>query len=406
MPKIINCFLFIFPVIGLIAGLSLGATIPIFVLMILCIIRKDLRINFNNYKIDFLFFSFLLLSIFWSIDPIKSANSLFTIICIYLLFMALMQNISVINKKIYISERNLFYSLFAAILLFSFELLTDGSISTAFRQLTQNKTDYQFYLYYLDRGCAFITLFAWVVIAALLAQKKYSLSIITYLAILIMLSFSDSFAGFLSFFISGIVFILTQYFPFKNCRTLSIMLILGSFIFTGLSFKMDPLEASDNANFLPLSAKHRLFIWSYSAEKIIKKPLLGWGHGASRHFKIDDAEMINYQGHLLHPLPTHPHNNIIQILLENGFIGLILYLTLICKYLFQWDNLFKNKLNEPSIVSMKYVRSAGYACFSAYFLISMISFNMWQIWWLCSYLFAAFMLAQIAVSALHSHFSK
>ncbi|RTK92834.1 MAG: O-antigen ligase family protein [Rickettsiales bacterium] len=393
MNKIFDFFLFLFPIIGLVAGLSLGITIPIFGLIILFKIRKNLIFNFQNLKLELLFFSWLFISIFWSINPSKSATSFFIIISTYILFIILIQNIETIKKNILISEKRLLYSLFAAIAVFIFELVTDGFISSYFRQTIQSKSDYQFHLYYLDRGCAFTALFAWVVIASLICTRNYVLSLITYFLVLIVLSFSDSFAGFLSFFISGIVFILTQYFPFKNSKILSVTLIFSTLIFIVLIFKINPYKTSDEADFLPISAKHRLFIWSYSANKILEKPVSGWGHGASRLFDTKDDEMIIYKNYHLHPLPTHPHNNIIQILLENGIIGLILYLILICKYLIIWGKTTEQQITNSldKFKNIRFLRSVGYACFSTFFLISMISFNMWQSWWLCSYLWAGLM---------------
>lgn len=393
MNKTFDIFLFLFPVLGLVAGLSLGVTIPIFGLVILFIIRKNLSYNFKNLNLEFLFFSWLFVSIFWSINPSKSAVSFLSIISTYILFIILIQNVDLIKKYIVISEKRLLYSLIAIITIFAFELVTDGFFSSTFRKIIQSKNDFQFYLHYLDRGCAFTALFTWVVIAGLISSKNYKLSIISYFATLIALSFSDSFAGFLSFFISGIIFILTQYYPFKNSKILSVTLTCSILIFVGITFKMDPYKISDEADFLPLSAKHRLFIWSYSANKIAGKPLIGWGHGSSRLFDTKDDEIIIYNNHHLHPLPTHPHNNIIQILLENGIIGLILYSILICKYLINWNKITTTEIRNinENAGKIRLLRSAGYACFSTFFLISMISFNMWQEWWICSYLWAGVM---------------
>lgn len=45
--------------------------------------------------------------------------------------------------------------------------------------------------------------------------------------------------------------------------------------------------------------------------------------------------------------------------------------------------------NNPDKIIIGNIRAAGYACFSTFFIISMISFNMWQSWWLCCYLWIA-----------------
>lgn len=83
--------------------------------------------------------------------------------------------------------------------------------------------------------------------------------------------------------------------------------------------------------------------------------------------------MINYNGEKWHPLPLHPHNNILQITLELGIIGLILFLCLVYKYLKQINNIKSSNF-----------RAASYSCFINYYIIGMISYNIWQIWWISS----------------------
>ena len=240
-----------------------------------------------------------------------------------------------------------------------------------------------------------LALFAWVAISELIKKHKLLIATTLYFIVLITLGLSDSLAAFLGFIVAGLVFLLTKYTFLKNPKSLILILITGSCIFITLLAIQNPQKISDEYDFLPLSAKHRLFIWDFTLNKIIDKPLLGWGHGASRSFDIKESDIINYKGHKLDPLPTHPHNNTLQILLENGVFGLIIYLSLACKYLFNWSKLFSNKKN---IKSFSNIQAAGYACYSNFFVISMISFNMWQSWWLCSFLWIAILFCVIATS--------
>jgi O-antigen ligase len=149
---------------------------------------------------------------------------------------------------------------------------------------------------------------------------------------------------------------------------------------------MEPKELSDNqAKSLPISAIHRLFIWDFALEKLQNKPIRGIGFNSSRKVNITQDHFIEHNNFKLNLLPSHPHNHLIQLLLETGIIGFILYLSLAAKYLTKWNSYFRNSKTS----NMLNLRSAGYACFCTFFIISMISFNMWQSWWFYSFLWIA-----------------
>lgn len=391
-----NFILFLIPMIssfGLLAGLSLSVTIPLFFIANLFYVNDAFKVDIWALKLEIMFLIWLLISLLWSLSTKTGILSLITIASIFSIASILILNIEIVGRNIFISGNNFMFALLIAITLFFFEYMSSGLVSTSFRKLFQTKDNYKFYLHYLDRGCAFISLFGWAGIAALLKEKKYKSSVIIYILILVMLYISDSLAAFIGFFISAFVFLLTQYISALKPKILALLLVASSIFFISVIFKINPYQISNEYSFLPISAKHRLFIWSYASEKISEKPLLGWGHGSSRAFiNAEDAKMIDYENQKLHPLPLHPHNNLVQILLENGIIGGVLYLGLIIKYLFTFD-----KFTAKHIDKNKYTKSAGYACFSVFFIISMISFNMWQSWWLCSYLWAAFIFCYITV---------
>lgn len=392
MQPLLQSLLILIPITGLIAGLSLGVTIPLFLAASLYLIKGKIKIHWFKFRIEIVFFALLGISCLWSTKPIASFVSFLSVISISIVIYILITNIDLLINKLRIKRTSLTIGLFGAIILFYIELISNGFISTSFRKTFQEKDNYDFFLHYLDRGCALLALFAWVVIASLISRRENIQALLIYFVVLFTLAISDNLAAFIAFFVGGVVFLVTKYRFFANPKLLSFLLISFTFVFISVIALISPYKIAEKAKFLPISAKHRLFIWDYSIKKIAQKPLVGWGHGASRNFENSDEDFIEYEENKLSLFPTHPHNNIVQILLENGIIGLAIYLTILCKYLFCWNDIF---LQHPSkqLGSMK---SVGFACFCTCFIISMISFNMWQNWFLCSYLWIALMLYLIA----------
>ncbi len=392
MQQLLQSLLVLIPITGLIAGLSLGITIPLFLAVSLYLTKNQIKIHLIKCRLEIVFFTLLCISSLWSTKPLASFVSFLSVLSISIVIYILITNIDLLINKIRIDDTNLTSGLLGAIVLFYIELMSNGVISTLFRKVFQTKDNYDFYLHYLDRGCALLALFTWVVIASLIGNKKNAQALLVYFVVLFTLGISDNLAAFISFFVGGIVFLVTRYRFFANPKLLSFLLISFTFIFINIIALINPYKLAEKADFLPISAKHRLFIWDHSVQKIAQKPFIGWGHGASRNFENSDEDFIEYEGQKLSLFPTHPHNNIIQILLENGIIGLMIYLTLLCKYLFCWNNVFL----QPQSKRLRSIRSTGFACFWTCLIISMISFNMWQNWFLCSYLWIALMLYFVA----------
>lgn len=386
MQILANFLLFIIPSLGMVAGLSLSASAPLFLLTILYLIKDRIKINFSQYKLEITFFLWMLMTCFWSLNSYASFVSLaknFSIATIC--YLLIINSESIIEKCKFVNIQYV-YVLIAPVIIFYIEVLTDGGISIMFRNIIQKKDDLEFYLFYLDRGCSLLSLFSWVVIAQLIKQNLKFYAFTIYIVILTALYFSDSLSGFVGFATGGLIFLLLQIPFFNNPKILFFPIIVGSIIFVFISTKIDPNEFCKDYDFLPFSSKHRIFIWSFAAEKFIQNPILGYGYDATKYFDIKDADMIIYEGTKISPLPTHPHNNIIQILLETGIIGFILYMSLVYKYLSNWQLSFSNEKYRFDI------QASGYGFLANFFIISMISFNMWQSWWVASFLWSGFLL--------------
>lgn len=386
MTILIQSLLVVIPIIGLIAGLSMSFTIPLFLLCCLYLIKDKVVFSLKNTKTEVFFTIWLILSCFWSINLLDSLFSFFKTFSIAIVVFILIKNKEPLISRIPLPTFSLLAAILAAIALFYFEYYSDGYISSSFREIVQKKSDTSFNLDYLNRGCTLLALFAWFIIAILIKQYRNILALTIYIITAYTLYISDSLASFIGFAISGFVFITTKSWPFNNPKILSAILIICSVLFISEIYIMQPEELLKNqAKTLPRSAKHRLFIWNFTFEKISEKPFIGHGFNSSRNIKVTEKDFINHNDEKLNPMPLHPHNNLLQMLLETGLIGLIFYLALAVKYLNNW-NLYFKKAITPNILN---VRAAGYACFSTFFIISMISFNMWQSWWLNCYLWIA-----------------
>ena len=141
---------------------------------------------------------------------------------------------------------------------------------------------------------------------------------------------------------------------------------------------------------LPLSAVHRLVIWDFTVARIAEKPLTGWGLEASRAMPggraqpdattLDRLNITNpvQREFLANPhvevMPLHPHNGALQLWLELGGIGALLGALLMLALGFA-----ASRSAAPAV-------GAGMLASAA--VTGMLSFGLWQAWWVASLLLA------------------
>ena len=392
MEKIFLGLIFLIPFIGLYSGLSAAVTIPVFSCSCLFYIRKLLVFKIENHKLEITLILWVMISCLWSINFVNSFFSAVKFSTEFLLGLLLIGNITKLDTNREKLERILIASLLASGIIFFIESLTGGKASIAFKELIQKKETQVFLLHNLDRGMALLTLVSWVVISIFLKGGNRAAAFLLYFALLEGLSFSDNLAALVAHFIAGGVFLLTRLTILRNPKILSFLLLISSLSMIIFAFKINPLKISEKNEVLPTSAKHRLFIWNFVAKNSKEYPLLGIGFNSSKKFPVTDSQIIELFGQKLHPLPLHPHNNILQVYFELGAIGLILYLSLACKYLGIIGKNYKttSSRNKDLICSL-------YACFSVYFIIAMISYNVWQSWWLFSALWIAALYSMLII---------
>lgn len=117
---------------------------------------------------------------------------------------------------------------------------------------------------------------------------------------------------------------------------------------------------------------HRLIIWSYVKEKILQKPLLGHGLFASKYLG-EKVNVVDINNKIISIIPLHPHNGLLQIWLELGLIGICIFFFILFYIIEAIYSYSKKNFNYAALSLISFLQV---------FLISQLSFGIWQIWWL------------------------
>lgn len=128
---------------------------------------------------------------------------------------------------------------------------------------------------------------------------------------------------------------------------------------------------------MPDSASHRTVIWHFVGEKVIERPLLGWGLDASRELPGGGGVGMVFTNSPGHPvgyeqaiLPLHPHNFALQVWVETGAVGAALFLLFLLGLIWSAGGLPGGR----GVIAMAVIAAAS--------VVGAISFGIWQSWWL------------------------
>jgi len=108
---------------------------------------------------------------------------------------------------------------------------------------------------------------------------------------------------------------------------------------------------------LPESWAQRVGYWTYAMERIAEHPFRGWGLDSSRAFSP----------HIV----LHPHNGALQIWLELGLLGAV-------AAALAWAFAFRRLARDQRSL----VASATAGSAAVYLFFGVVSFGVWQEWWL------------------------
>jgi exopolysaccharide production protein ExoQ len=144
----------------------------------------------------------------------------------------------------------------------------------------------------------------------------------------------------------------------------------------------------DTAAEIKFSAWHRLMIWSFVGDRIAERPLFGWGLDAAR--SIPGGQQVIRLGAVL--LPLHPHNAALQVWLELGIPGAVLFALLIAGIWFALAN-----ARWPPLFT-----AAAAGSLMTVLVASMGTYGVWQEWWIATLWFSLFLVLQMGRLASES----
>jgi O-antigen ligase len=226
-----------------------------------------------------------------------------------------------------------------------------------------------------DRGVTILVLLMWPMLAAEISWVlRAIIGIIVVSASVLMLSTAAMTAA----LVSLVVAVAARLMP----RLVTATLIFGV-VAVGISIPLvtptdtQVIALHERAPWIKWSGIHRLLIWRFGADRVAERPLLGWGMDASRAIPGGTENFNDLLPDLHYPtaaeaMPLHPHDATLQWQLELGIPGLFLGLSIVAwlAYRIGWKAAF-----QPGH------RAGALALTSACLIIGLLSFGIWQSWW-------------------------
>lgn len=310
-----------------------------------------------------------LLSVLWSVDRGESLSDWFRVALIMLVGAVLWVNVNRFSPPA--SSCLIRYMALSSIAVQCFTALETVAEVPTLIWVTEllGGDHYQLVVQYINRFANAMPMLTLALTYGLLAHGMrllaWQLLIVTILTLLSL----DSNSAVLGLTAGSMVWLLMRAAPRFTAHSMCILVPLGFFLLPALTYALLTLPelAGMRETFTNFSAG-RMPIWQSLIENSWHHWQLGWGISTTHliPYNPDLPKQIPFTGP-----PLHPHHSPLQVTLELGMVGLLLY----CAALYM---LLKQLTHLPNGLA----KQASFALMISYLATGLSSFSIWANWWI------------------------
>ena len=373
----------VYGLLGPVAAFAKMGTVPLLIILMLAHRNLASLKHTSIVVCTHPFFISLALIILWSVvtflwsespDPI----TLFRLFAVG--WMAIAAAVMISRASVKTKERlstTLVASLSVLIVVLIIEGLTDASLHALLRPEDTAPRDGEWVPYLqlvAARGTAILAPFSFIGATLCIQIFRRPIAGILFLASSILaVSLLPMGASTLAIFCGSISLLAVRWAPKIMTRTLftgTIGLALATPFL--MSYVLTKDRLTEQGIDLTRNQLQRVEIWNYASDLVLEKPVLGYGFAASRYIgsRGDIIPGTNWAA-----LPLHPHNAFLQVWLELGVVGVALLCAMMALF---WGYIEKRISTRDDI-------SVVIATFVTTLVISLISFGVWQYWWIATW---------------------
>lgn len=235
------------------------------------------------------------------------------------------------------------------------------------------------------RIAALFALSIWPFALWLKTKGKTILSILSVIAFLCVSAFLTNRSSMLGMVVGTGILFFAYFQPVLARWALVLMIGIGCFFIVPISTLL-PLIPQEITGQLFDSALARIKIWTYTSQHILEEPFFGHGIDASKGMETDTSSGNGFFEPGVNVVSHHPHNIFLQIWLDLGMVGALLWGGLLLMLTYRVYN--AHETAQPYIVA---------AAFCSLMMLS-TTFSLLQAWWLSGHIATAILLALLSYS--------
>jgi O-antigen ligase len=331
------------------------------------------------------------LSTIWAADPGEAATKGAVLLGIAFLVFASTAALATLNER-QVRRASIAFLAGASLaaIFVTIELLTDGAVTRAAmnsiallkperaKHVTMSKgLVMKMNLSKFNQNVAMLSLQLWPGLLALRAiatgLRRIVLMIVFFLLMAVPIAISEHDSSQVALVISLLVVPLMRQWPRPTVRVLAIAWCVGFVLVLPLDFLAYKAELY-KATWLPSSARARIIIWEYTAERTLEHPWLGIGADSTATVKAERATPPEQpKGYVIRRTTgQHAHDLFLQTWYELGLFGAILVAIAGAAV----------ALRIPLLP--REAQACAAACFTTFAAIAAFAWGIWQVWLMCA----------------------